>query len=120
MFLTLGFQDQPCQRPPKNVGAEDEGDGAVGVLHDRQVLIRREHQERQEAVRQEEEVVHLSADVGGPPGDRVSLQQRLQPGALVNHQKEILLEVHDDELVDERDVVAAVVAVPDRQEDEGS
>ena len=69
-------------------------------------------------MRQEDEVVDLSADVGGPLSGPATSQQRLQPGARVEHREELLFEVDDDKFEEESDVVSAVVAVPDRQENE--
>jgi hypothetical protein len=47
------------------------------------------------------------------PGGSAAGQKGLEPGALVQHGEEALLEVDDDELEEEGHVVAAMVAVPD-------
>ena len=117
-LLPLWPQNPLRQRLPDDVGAEDEENGAVGVHHDGQVLLRLEEQEGKEAVRQEDQVVDLPADVGGPLSGLAVSQQRLQPGARIQDREELLFKVDDDELEEEGDVVAAVVAVPDRQKDQ--
>ncbi len=63
-------------------------------------------------------MVNLSANISSPPGSLVAGDQGLQPGAGVQDWEELFFEVNDDELEEEGDVVAAVVAVPNRQKEE--
>ena len=117
-FLLLRLKDHLCQRSPQDPGAKEGEDPAVGVHHDRQVPLRLQQREGHEAVRKEEEVVQLAAHVAGVSEGLVSGQERLEPGASVEHWEELLFEVYYQELAEEGDVVAAVVAVPHGQEDE--
>ena len=48
------------------------------------------------------------------------LPEGLQQGGALEDDHDVALEVHGDELVEEGDVVAGVVAVPHGQEDEGA
>ena len=48
------------------------------------------------------------------------LPEGLQQGGALEDVHDVALEVHGDELVEEGDVVAGVVAVPHRQEDQGA
>jgi hypothetical protein len=66
--LSLRRQDHLRQRLPEVPRAEKDEDAEVGVGHDRQVLLRLEQREREEAVRQEEEVVDLAEDPSGKSG----------------------------------------------------
>lgn len=119
-ILPFGSQNRLCQGLPDNEGPEDEEDRAIGVQHDGEVFLRLQKQEGEEAMGQEDQVVDLSAKVGGPLSGHATSQQRLEPGAGIEHGEKLFFEVDDDELEEECDVVSAVISVPDGQEDENT
>ena len=71
-------------------------------------------------MRKEKEIVEFSYDGSAKAQSTVLSQERLKPGAGVQHWEELFLEVYDQEFAEEGDVVAAVVAVPDGEEGKGS
>jgi len=71
-------------------------------------------------VRQEKKIVDFSYDRSTKAESAILSQERLKPGARVQHWEELFLEVYDQEFAEEGDVVAAVVAVPNGQEGEST
>ncbi len=88
-LLPLWCQDQFGQRSPEIPWSKEEEDSEVSVGHHWNVFLRLEERERKEAVRQEEEVVDLSADPSGKVEGRVLGEQGLQPRAVVQHSEEL-------------------------------
>ena len=71
-------------------------------------------------MRQEKKIVDFSYDRSTKAESAILSQERLKPGAGVQHWEELFLEVYDQEFAEEGDVVAAVVAVPDGEEGEST
>ena len=75
------FPDEPRTEEGKNA--------KVGVGHDGQILAVLEKRKWKETMRQEEQVIDLAADPSGKIEGWIFLEQRLKPGAVVEHCEEL-------------------------------
>ena len=114
--MVTRLKDHLGQGLPEDPSSKEDENSAVRVQHDGNVTPRLEQSEGEEAVGQEEEVVKLANERGAETEGAVRSQERLEPGAGVQHWEELFLEVYNEEFAEERNVVAAVIAVPDGEE----